>query len=77
MAQSATVKIDIHGMHCGGCVQAIDTALAGMEGVVQDSVSLEDSLALVTYDPAKVAPEAMVAAIEKMGYSAKVAGEAE
>lgn len=71
-----TVKIEVHGMHCGGCVAAIDQALGECDGVVQKQVSLEESLAVVTFDPSKVKPADVVAVIEELGYTAsEAAGE--
>lgn len=65
------VKVEVHGMHCEGCVAAIEQALGECDGVVQKEVSLGDSLAVVTYDPAKVKPADVVAVIEELGYIAK------
>ena len=65
-----TVSFEVHGMHCGGCVAAIEEALGECDGVVQKKVSLDDSLAVVTYDPAKVKPADVVAVIEELGYIA-------
>ena len=45
-------------------------ALEGLDGVESAKVSLADKAALVTYDPAKVQPAQMVAAVDEEGYAA-------
>lgn len=67
---TSTVTFEVHGMHCEGCVGAIQRALGETQGVVEKTVSLAESAAVVTYDPAKVAPADLVAVIEELGYTA-------
>lgn len=68
--KTAVATFEVRGMHCSGCVNAIQEALAEKDGVVEKTVSLEDSVAVVTYDPAKLAPADLVALIEELGYTA-------
>lgn len=63
------VRFAVHGMHCEGCVSVITKALQGREGVMANQVSLADSVAVVTYDPKKVAPAELKALIEDLGYT--------
>jgi Cu/Ag efflux protein CusF len=44
--------------------------LARLDGVVHAEVSFEEKAATVQYDPAKVTPEQMIAAIESIGFRA-------
>jgi copper chaperone CopZ len=57
-------------MHCGGCVQSVTRAVSRVSGVRNVDVSLEWKAATVEFDPAAVAPAAIVAAIEAAGFEA-------
>ena len=58
-------------MHCDGCVRRVTFALKGISGVEVSKV--EVGSAAVSYDPSLTAPDAIVAAVEKIGFTAKVA----
>lgn len=60
--------IDVTGMHCDGCVNAITTALSELEGVEQAKVSLEYEQAKVKFETSKVSTAELQAAIESKGY---------
>ncbi len=59
-------------MTCGGCVIGVRTVLTRLDGVSKADVSYEDQRAVVTYDPAKVTIQQMIAAIGTLGYKATV-----
>lgn len=61
-------EVRVTGMTCASCVQAIETRLGQMEGVETASVNLATEKATVDYDPSKTSPEALVKAIEEIGY---------
>ncbi|HUG27083.1 MAG TPA: cation transporter [Gemmatimonadales bacterium] len=65
------VTIHINGMSCGHCLNAVNTALAAVEGVTVGSVRI--GRAEVSYDPSVTDPAQIVAAIEEAGYGALVA----
>jgi mercuric transport protein len=67
-----TVTLRVEGMTCGGCVIAVRRVLTRLEGVKKTQVSYEKQRAVVTYDPAKVSVEQMIAAIKTLGYKATV-----
>ena len=67
----AIKTINIDGMSCGHCIQWLNEALTGIEGVNDAKVSLESQHAVVDYEESKVTEEAMTAAIERAGYSVK------
>lgn len=60
--------IDVTGMHCDGCVNAITAALDELEGVEQTKVSLEYEQAKVKFETSKVSTADLQAAIESKGY---------
>ena len=62
------IKLKVEGMSCGHCVQAVETALADIDGVEKVvEVSLERGEAVIQGTPDTAA---LVAAIEEEGYSA-------
>jgi Cu+-exporting ATPase len=65
---SATVSIPVAGMTCGGCAARVTRALEAVEGVRSAEVLLAEKRAVVTYDPARVQPAALAAAIRDTGY---------
>lgn len=72
VANAKTVTLAVSGMTCMGCVNTIDEALAETEGVITKTVSLEDSTAVVKFDPAKTDESKLVLAIQDAGYKAKL-----
>lgn len=71
-AEPKTVTLSVEGMTCGGCVLGVRKVLTKLDGVSTAEVSYEDQRAVVTYDPAKVTVEQMIAAINTLGYKATV-----
>ena len=67
-----TLKLSIDGMHCGACVGRVTNALKGVEGVEVGVV--EVGSASVKFDPAKVSAGEITAAVDRIGFSARVAG---
>ncbi|XP_039770862.1 copper-transporting ATPase 2 isoform X2 [Ornithorhynchus anatinus] len=68
----STAVINIEGMTCGSCVQAIETSLAQREGVHNVSVSLAKGSGTIDYNPGTTSPEELREAIEDMGFEASV-----
>ena len=66
-----TVDIAIDGMHCDGCVKRAAEALRKLAGVVPEKVEI--GLARIQLDEGTASPEAAVAALEKLGFDARVA----
>ena len=62
---------EVSDMSCGGCVNAVKSALTRVEGVQEAEVSLEDKTARVVSEDAVSAGQ-LVAAVEAAGYSASV-----
>jgi copper chaperone CopZ len=65
-----SLTLSIEGMHCGGCVRRVTTALEGVKGVELGSV--EVGSAEMTFDPNRVSVEEIAAAIDRIGFSARV-----
>ncbi|MCS4532959.1 heavy-metal-associated domain-containing protein [Neisseria montereyensis] len=67
-----TVKINVGGMTCGGCVKSVTTVLEKLEGVNKADVDLDSASAKVTFDPAKVQTAALLEAVEDAGFDASL-----
>ena len=64
------IQLSIEGMHCGSCERRVTTALAGVDGVRVESV--EVGSAQVKFDSAKASAEAITAAVNRIGFTARV-----
>jgi len=64
------LTLSIEGMHCEGCVRRVSTALQGVAGVEVDSV--EVGSAQITFEPNRTSAEAIAAAVDTIGFSARV-----
>lgn len=72
-SDTATVKLAIKGMTCGGCATTARIVLQRAPGVYQADVSLEQASGVVWYDPEKTSPERFVEHLRKMtGFEASV-----
>lgn len=67
-AGPTALVFDVEGMTCGSCESAITGTLLAIDGVTEARASHGEAKVWVTYDPAKVTPEAMQAAIDGLGY---------
>ena len=66
-----TVDFQVSGMTCSGCEVGVKTVVKKLDGIHKVLASYSDGKALVTYDPSKVKPEEIQAAIETLGYKAE------
>lgn len=64
------VEIPVEGMACISCAASVKSAVKALSGVVAVEVSLEKRNARVTYLPSELTPDRILAAIDKLGYSA-------
>ena len=71
--ETATVRLHISGMTCGTCPATARLALRRLDGVFSATVTLDDSLGLVRYDPQRLRPEQIAAHLTRItGYRATV-----
>ena len=66
MAQ--TIELNITGMTCDHCVNAVTGALKDVDGVTDAVVSLDEKRATVTAESVDIAK--LIAAVEEEGYEA-------
>lgn len=67
--ETVTFKVS---MHCRNCVNKIQENIAFEKGVKDLKISLENKTVTITYIPTKTTPEALEAAIRKLGYSVEL-----
>ena len=65
------LDLPIEGMTCASCAARIERKLNRLEGVTA-SVNYATEKAAVEYDPAHVTPQALLDAVEQVGYSARL-----
>ena len=66
------VVLQVKGMKCAGCVQAVETALAQRNGVVSASVNLVTEKASVVYRADQVRADGLAAALTELGFPTQV-----
>jgi copper chaperone CopZ len=70
---TVTVRLHISGMTCGSCPLTARVAIQKLPGVYGATVTLDDSLGIVRYDPARVTPDQIAAHLAEMtGFTARV-----
>ncbi len=67
-----TLKFDVHGMTCGGCTSSVERVLSKIDGVSHVDVSLRPGTATLEADTARVTPGQIEAAIDGLGYQARL-----
>lgn len=65
------VEIKIGGIHCGGCINGIETRLL-RNGVLRFDLDLATYIAKILYEETLTNPQKIVAEITALGYQAKV-----
>ena len=68
MPKTETLELQITGMDCGECTQAVQHAIARLPGVESVQVFLSSEKAVIRLDPARVEMHTLQAAIEGAGY---------
>ncbi len=72
--EHAVVVLDVQGMTCTACAGEIERELRQVPGVVRADVSFEQRRAEIALSTAHPKVEPLIAAVEKAGYHATVAG---
>lgn len=70
----ANAKLRVTGMTCGHCQAKVEQALKGIRGVYSAIVDLQDGEAEVDFNDDALTIQQLMAAIQKAGYGAKLAG---
>jgi copper chaperone CopZ len=69
--QKATIQLET--LTCPSCMQKIDSAVKGLDGVDKDSVKVmfNSSKVKLNFEPEKISVEEIEKAITKLGYEVK------
>lgn len=70
-----TWQLALQGMSCASCARSIEQALAQVQGVSSGSVNFASEQATVKGDPRLVDPQALIRAVERVGYRARLIQE--
>ncbi|MFS8887158.1 heavy metal translocating P-type ATPase, partial [Synechococcus sp. R55.1] len=70
-----TWQLALQGMSCASCARSIEQALAQVQGVSHGSVNFASEQATVKGDPRLVDPQALIRAVERAGYRARLIQE--
>jgi len=72
-ADTAIVRLHISRMTCGSCPATARLALRKLPGVYSATVTLDDSLGIVRYDPTRVSPAQIVSHLTRLtGFGATI-----
>ena len=69
-----TERFDVPGMDCASCAGKIESALDGVEGIVERETLPTTGTVIVTFDPERTSHGDLVAAVEGAGYEVEEAG---
>ncbi|CAJ0903410.1 745_t:CDS:10 [Entrophospora sp. SA101] len=69
---SEIFQLQINGMNCPSCVNAIEKLLKSIKGVISIKISLLSENALIDYDPMIVSPEIIIQSIDEIGFEATI-----
>ena len=65
----------VSGMTCASCSRAVERAVGKLPGITEASVNLATEKLTVTYDGSNLTPAAILSAVEKAGYGARIQSE--
>jgi periplasmic mercuric ion binding protein len=72
-ADTATARLHISGMTCGTCPTTARVALKRVPGVYGATVTLDDSLGIVRYDPARATAKHIAEELTRLtGYATRI-----
>ena len=73
-AEEQTVTFSVPAMYCASCPFIVESAMGGVEGVVEVTADADTRTALVVFDDAIANTDTIAAASASVGYAATVLG---
>ena len=70
----ASIKLRVSGMTCSHCQAKVEQALKGTPGVYSAVVNLHSGEAEIDFEDDRATPGQLVAAVQRAGYGARLAG---
>ncbi|MCF3592742.1 cation transporter [Rhodobacteraceae bacterium LMO-12] len=71
-AAEQTVTFSVPGMTCASCPFIVESAMSGVEGVIQVSADSDSRTAIVVFDDAIATAETIASASKAAGYEAEL-----
>jgi Cu+-exporting ATPase len=65
----AHLRLPVSGMSCGSCVRRVEAGLERLDGAGEVAVNLAGEHVDIAYDPARLSPKDLVAAVAEAGYA--------
>ena len=62
------IRLNVEGMSCSHCENAVKKAVGALDGVSKVDVSLQENTVSVEFDPARASVELIKEAIDDQGY---------
>lgn len=62
------VTLNVEGMSCSHCENAVKKAVGALDGVVSVNVDLSEKTVIIEYDAGKASPNSFNSAIEEEGF---------
>ncbi len=70
-ANVASLTVRIPEMDCPACAVNIERALLKVEGIVRAEIVFKTKQVVIAYDPARIAPEKVISAVDETGFKAE------
>jgi copper chaperone CopZ len=67
----ASLTVKIPDMDCQACAVNIERALVKVEGIVRAEIVFKTKQGVIAYDPARIAPEKVIRAVDETGFKAE------
>ncbi len=67
---AASLQLAVEGMRCAGCMASVEKNVMKVRGVVAARVNLSSQRLSVTWQEAATSPDAIIAAVEALGFKA-------
>ncbi|MEO0377602.1 MAG: cation transporter, partial [Cyanobacteria bacterium P01_A01_bin.17] len=77
VAESATSVLNVDGMKCAGCVQAVENRLQQQPGVCSSVVNLVTKQATIEYQPHLAQPDGLATVLTEAGFPSQVTASAD
>lgn len=71
----STAALTVDGMTCASCSLAVRTALGRLDGIRDVRVNVGAKRTVIEYEPARVTPQQLVDAVNRLGYRASLVPE--
>lgn len=68
MSEEKTLKLLVEGIVCTGCAMDMETVLNDTDGILESSVSYQDGIITIVFDPDEIEEEKVVAKVRSFNF---------